>query len=102
MTGQKIWVKLVRSLTNTSRRLLKIFSQAKKSILKNKCNRMYYSKGFLLIYFTFFLCCKNEQITYYSDVKKIIDDKCSSCHNKNGAGPFELTEFSQIKKKEHL
>ena len=59
---------------------------------------MYYSKGFLLIYFTFFLCCKNEQITYYSDVKKIIDDKCSSCHNKNGAGPFELTEFSQIKK----
>ena len=60
---------------------------------------MYYSKGFLLIYFTFFLCCKNEQITYYSDVKKIIDDKCSSCHNKNGAGPFELTEFSQIKKR---
>ena len=47
----------------------------------------------------FFLCCQNEQITYYNGVKKIIDNKCASCHHKNGAGPFELVEYSQIKKR---
>ena len=47
----------------------------------------------------FFLCCQNKQITYYNGVKKIIDNKCASCHHLNGAGPFELVEYSQIKKR---
>ena len=61
---------------------------------------MYYSKRFLLVtFYTFFLCCHNEQVTYYNSVKKIIDNKCASCHHENGAGPFELVEYSQIKKR---
>tara|TARA_B100000575_G_scaffold292267_1_gene300177 strand:+ start:670 stop:2013 length:1344 start_codon:yes stop_codon:yes gene_type:complete len=61
---------------------------------------MYYSKRFLVvIFYMFFLCCQNEQITYYNGVKKIIDNKCASCHHLNGAGPFELVEYSQIKKR---
>ena len=61
---------------------------------------MYHSKRFLLvILYTFFLCCQNEQISYYNGVKKIIDNKCASCHHLNGAGPFELVEYSQIKKR---
>ena len=35
-----------------------------------------------------------EQITYYSDIKPILDAYCVDCHQADGIAPFPLEEFS--------
>lgn len=35
-------------------------------------------------------------LTYYRDVKPIIDSKCTQCHVDGGMGPFPLINFEQV------
>ena len=54
----------------------------------------------LLISFTLLLfSCINKDKIYYSQVKPIIENKCASCHNPNGSGPFNLTSYEDVKKR---
>jgi hypothetical protein len=38
-----------------------------------------------------------EPLTYYADVKPIIDAKCLACHVEGGIGPLPLTTYEEIK-----
>jgi len=38
-------------------------------------------------------------LTYQKDIGPIIWANCSSCHNSNGAGPFNLISYSDVKKR---
>lgn len=35
-------------------------------------------------------------LTYYKDVKPILDARCSSCHAEGGIGPFRLETYDQV------
>src|SRR5438045_2169077 len=35
-------------------------------------------------------------LTYYRDVKPIIDQKCAQCHTQGGGGHFALTSFDDV------
>jgi hypothetical protein len=37
-----------------------------------------------------------EPLTYYGDVKPIIDAKCGQCHFEGGIGPLPLTSFDEV------
>jgi hypothetical protein len=37
-----------------------------------------------------------EPLTYYADVKPIIDAKCTQCHVDGGIGPLPLTSFDEV------
>ncbi len=39
----------------------------------------------------------DERLTYYADVKPIIDAKCTQCHIDGGIGPLPLTTFEEVK-----
>lgn len=45
--------------------------------------------------------CGNEksevQLSYYRDVKPIIDSNCVGCHTDGGIGPFVLTSYAAVK-----
>ncbi|HKP59300.1 MAG TPA: monooxygenase [Polyangiales bacterium] len=38
-----------------------------------------------------------EPLTYYADVKPIIDAKCTACHVDGGIGPLPLTSYDEVK-----
>lgn len=38
-----------------------------------------------------------QELTYYRDIKPIIDQKCTQCHVKDGMGGFPLTSYDEIK-----
>jgi Copper type II ascorbate-dependent monooxygenase, C-terminal domain len=38
-----------------------------------------------------------EPLTYYADVKPIIDAKCTACHVDGGIGPLPLTSYEEVK-----
>src|SRR5688572_11655556 len=37
-----------------------------------------------------------DALTYYRDVKPILDANCVSCHSAGGIAPFELTSFDDV------
>ena len=37
-----------------------------------------------------------EQVTYYEDVKPIVDAKCATCHLDGGIAPFPLMTFEEV------
>src|SRR4051794_26027446 len=37
-----------------------------------------------------------KSLTYYEDVKPIIDSKCTQCHVDGGIGPLPLTSFDEV------
>lgn len=39
----------------------------------------------------------SSDLTYYKDVKPILNRSCLGCHNSGGIGPFELTTYEQVK-----
>lgn len=50
------------------------------------------------------LSCSNpvkeeSNLSFQNDIGPIIWNNCSSCHNPDGAGPFDLISYSDIKKK---
>lgn len=36
------------------------------------------------------------EVTYYQDLKPVIDAKCVGCHNPDGIAPFSLTTFDEV------
>src|SRR5262245_24986232 len=40
-----------------------------------------------------------QEITYYRDVKPIMDGKCAPCHREGGIGPFPLTSYDEVLRK---
>ena len=38
----------------------------------------------------------SKSLTYYEDVKPIIDAKCTACHVDGGIGPLPLTSFEEV------
>ncbi len=38
-----------------------------------------------------------REVTWYRDVKPLIDTKCGGCHQTGGIAPFSLTEASQVR-----
>ena len=38
----------------------------------------------------------SQALSYYRDVKPIIDQKCIKCHTDGGIAPFSLTTFDQV------
>lgn len=62
---------------------------------------MYHSKiltKYILILLTISSCHKNE-IQFHRQIKPIIHKNCATCHNPNGAGPFNLISYEDIKKR---
>ncbi|MET0342068.1 MAG: monooxygenase [Polyangiales bacterium] len=41
-------------------------------------------------------------LTYYRDVKPIVDQKCAQCHTQGGGGHFSLTSFADVKPRARL
>ena len=39
----------------------------------------------------------SDQITYYQDVRPILETHCTGCHRKDGVGLFELTTYESAK-----
>ena len=39
----------------------------------------------------------SRPVTYYRDVKPIIDQKCAQCHTEGGGGHFSLQTFADVK-----
>jgi hypothetical protein len=44
----------------------------------------------------------NRPITYYEDIKPILDGRCVECHTPGGIGPFTLDTFEQAFKRNDL
>lgn len=40
-----------------------------------------------------------QALTYYKDIAGIIETHCTSCHNKDGLGPFPLTSYEEVAKR---
>jgi hypothetical protein len=38
-----------------------------------------------------------EELTYYRDVKPILDEKCTQCHLEGGIGPYPFTAYDEVK-----
>lgn len=51
---------------------------------------------FILFYFLFQLLF-SQKISYFGQIKGIIDKNCISCHFVNGDAPFSLTSFEDVK-----
>ncbi|MBJ05469.1 MAG: hypothetical protein CMP65_06210 [Flavobacteriales bacterium] len=62
---------------------------------------MYHSKIILIqiLFFLLFIGCKNDQLTFNEDIAPIVHKKCSICHHDGGAGPFELINYQDFKKR---
>ena len=62
---------------------------------------MYYSK--IIIKIITLSCivtsCGKKQLTFNDDISTIIHQKCAICHHQNGAGPFELITYQDVKKR---
>ena len=62
---------------------------------------MYYSK--IIIKIITLSCivtsCGKKKLTFNDDISTIIHQKCAICHHKNGAGPFELITYQDVKKR---
>lgn len=43
-----------------------------------------------------------EKLTYYQDVKPILDAKCGVCHSEGGIGPLPLTTFDEVESVKQL
>ena len=56
-------------------------------------------KIILFLFFIIITSCKKKEITFYHEVESIVHQKCAICHNQNGAGPFELITFQDVKKR---
>src|SRR5689334_16479644 len=39
----------------------------------------------------------SNALTYYKDVKPIIDEKCTACHVDGGIAPVPFTEYEAVK-----
>jgi Copper type II ascorbate-dependent monooxygenase, C-terminal domain len=39
----------------------------------------------------------SEPLTYYRDIKPILDQKCGSCHAEGGIGPMPFTSFDEVR-----
>jgi hypothetical protein len=62
---------------------------------------MYYSKKLINYILTFLIIssCTNKEIHFHRQIKPIIHKNCATCHNPNGAGPFNLISYEDIKKR---
>ena len=64
---------------------------------------MYNSKiliiNILIIFLFTISSCKKKEIYFHSEVKPIIHKNCATCHRPNGAGPFNLISYDDIKKR---
>lgn len=38
----------------------------------------------------------DEELTYYEDVKPLVDENCVFCHQQGGIGPFALTTYDEV------
>ena len=39
-----------------------------------------------------------DTLTFWTDIAPIVFENCTPCHHENGAGPFSLTSFIDLKK----
>ena len=37
-------------------------------------------------------------LTYYKDIKPLVDQKCVSCHREGGIAPFSFTDYAVVHK----
>ncbi|MCB9673535.1 MAG: monooxygenase [Alphaproteobacteria bacterium] len=40
--------------------------------------------------------CQGASPTYYADLKPILDNRCNSCHDAGGVGPFPLESYDDV------
>src|SRR6266849_4286638 len=45
---------------------------------------------------------KEPQLTFYRDIAPIIDTHCASCHRPDGAAPFSLLSYPDVKQRATL
>jgi hypothetical protein len=38
-----------------------------------------------------------QELTYYRDVKPLLDEKCTQCHVEGGIGPYPFTTYEEVK-----
>jgi hypothetical protein len=43
------------------------------------------------------LAAIDAELTYYRDVKPILDEKCTQCHVDGGIGPYPFTTYDEVK-----
>ena len=41
----------------------------------------------------------SDSLTYFIDIKPIIDEHCTDCHRKGQTAPFSLESYEDVKKK---
>lgn len=41
---------------------------------------------------------KKNELTYYGDIKSIVESKCNGCHTQKGIGPMDFTSYEQVLK----
>ncbi|MEZ4321984.1 MAG: monooxygenase [Myxococcota bacterium] len=42
--------------------------------------------------------CTDPAPTYYADLKPIVDNRCNSCHDAGGIGPFPLETYADVER----
>jgi len=47
------------------------------------------------------IACQEEEVISFSEVQEIVAQNCYSCHQSNGAAPFQLFSYDEIKRKAH-
>jgi len=62
---------------------------------------MYHSKKLInyILVLLIISSCTNNEIHFHREIKPIIHNKCATCHNPNGAGPFNLISYQDVKKR---
>ncbi len=53
--------------------------------------------GFVFVFMIF--KCYGQQLTYYKDIRPIIQTKCSSCHKPGESAPFSLLTYDDVAKR---
>ena len=38
-----------------------------------------------------------SEVTFHNQISRIMQNRCQSCHRKDGVGPFELVSYNQVK-----
>ena len=42
------------------------------------------------------------ELTYYADIKPVVDQRCATCHQPGEIGPFSLTSWEEVYRVRHL
>ena len=59
---------------------------------------MFYRKKIALYIVILIIGC-DKKMTFHNDIKPIIHRNCATCHNSEGAGPFNLITYQDVSKR---